>query len=138
MTFIIVIQSLTFAIVIGYWIKFRQDQVRLAVLQRRVALRETEILRLAASQEKLAEIQQLTESVIDGGTAATRRVHQEIANIPFDVLESIPATRDTAKLVRGVHDLTSDGVYGTISLVNKLFGEGSRAGIRRGDKPKDE
>lgn len=87
------------------------------------------------SQMRLAEWQEVTESSVDGGVRATRAVHQGIAAVPFTILESIPATRDTTKLVRGIHDFTADNVYAAISAANRFLGQGSRRAIHRADNP---
>ena len=83
--------------------------------------------RMKQANDRLAAWQEVTEASIDGGTKAVRAVHKGIAAIPFSILESIPATRDTAKIVRGIHDFTSDNVYAAISTVNRLAGERSRS-----------
>ena len=58
-----------------------------------------------------------------------RTIHKGIAAIPFGILEAIPVTRHTTKVVRGTHDLISDAVYGSISIVNKTSGKVIRKGI---------
>lgn len=98
----------------------------------RVAAQLNELQRLQVQIERLTAIQKTTEAVVDGGTAVVRAVHKGIAEIPFSILESIPATRDTTKMVRGIHDLTSDVVYGSISVINKAVGGTLRAGIKSG------
>lgn len=57
--------------------------------------------------------------------------HQAIADIPFGVFEQLPPTRDASRVVRKVHDTTAQGVYDSISLINKLTGKGIRRGIHR-------
>lgn len=99
-----------------------------AQLTRTAAIR-AEALRMREANERLAEWQQITESSVAGGTQAVRAVHKGIAAIPFSILEAIPVTRDTTRVVRAVHDLTSDRVYAAISTVNRLLGETSRHAI---------
>lgn len=116
----------------------------LFMLNRRISSTAAQLTRTAAvlaeagrmkeANDRLAEWQEVTETTIDGGTQAVRAVHKGIAAIPFSILESIPATRDTAKVVRQVHDFTSDNVYAAISTVNRLAGERSRAYLH-GKKP---
>ena len=65
-----------------------------------------------------------------GGTRAARALHQGIASIPFDILETIPATRDTTRVVRRIHDFTADNVYAAISAVNRLAAESGRERLR--------
>lgn len=96
-----------------------QQVLSAAVLQHEWALQQR-------SQQHLMALQGNAEAGIEGTTRVVQRIHQGIAAIPFEVLEAIPATRDTARLVRGVHDLTSAGVYGSISAVNKGVGRGLR------------
>lgn len=96
-----------------------QQVMSAAVLQHEWALQQR-------SQQQLLAMQGTAEAGIEGTTRVVQRIHQGIAAIPFEVLEAIPATRDTARLVRGVHDLTSAGVYGSISAVNKGVGRGLR------------
>lgn len=118
-----------------------------AQLTRTAAVR-AEAWRMQQANDKLAEWQDVTQSSIDGGTQAVRAVHKGVAAIPFSILESIPVTRDTARVVRQVHDFTSDNVYAAISTVNRLAGERSRnylqpaarrdaAAQSRGDKSHD-
>lgn len=82
---------------------------------------------LDESKAQMALVQGVAEQLIDSTTDATREAHQKIADVPFTVLESIPVTRDAAKVARGVHDVTSTGVYAAVSLVNKGFGKGLRS-----------
>ena len=53
------------------------------------------------------EIQQAAEMGVHLGTNTVRAVHMGIAAIPFGILEVIPATRHTSRLVRTVHDQIS-------------------------------
>lgn len=80
--------------------------------------------------QKLARAQAVLESGVGDTTSGVRAMHKSIANIPFSVLEAIPATRDTTKLVRGVHDLISDGVYSAVSAGNQLAGSATRRGLQ--------
>ena len=139
-TLLIVAVGLNLALLVAFalqWLGLRRDLVALERMQLRLSVQGAEILRLAESEKQIAEIQSLTEATVEGSTAAVRTVHKEIANVSFDALESIPATRDTTKLVRGIHDLTADSVYGSISAVNKLFGKGARLGLGVKEKKDD-
>jgi hypothetical protein len=84
----------------------------------------------AEAEERMAE--ELAE-VLDAGTSGVRDVHRAIADIPFDILGSIGATRESAERVRDVHDRTADGVYDAISAVNKAATSAYKAWIRRRD-----
>lgn len=118
-------------------VAFCQQKIdqRLALRQIRRQIQRAEIQRseqrlYALCVEQLEKTQALLESGIDETTAGVRALHQEIANIPFSVLESIPVTRDTTKVVRGIHDLISNGVYSAISVGNQMAGSASRSGIK--------
>lgn len=110
----------------------RRSAARLAALDE--ALRHAEAAgreqasRLAAL-EALRDTQQLTEHAIATGTAVVREVHKGIADIPFSVLEAIPAARTSAKALRGLHDAISDGVYGALGNLNKAVGRELRKGV---------
>jgi hypothetical protein len=103
-------------------------------MQRAELLRAEQRL-YALCVEQLEKTQSLLESGIGGTTAGVRALHHEIADIPFSVFESIPATRDTTKVVRGIHNLISDGVYSAISTGNKFAGNASRNGIKFASSP---
>ncbi len=77
-------------------------------------------------QQQLTQVQRLTETTIDTGTRAVQSVHLGIASIPFDLLESYPATRDAARVVRRTHDFIAGAVYGTITGINRKVGAAAR------------
>ena len=116
----------------------RRSAARLAALDE--ALRHAEAAgreqasRMAAL-EALRDTQQLTEHAIATGTAVVREVHKGIADIPFSVLEAIPAARTSAKALRGLHDAISDGVYGALGNLNKAVGRELRKGVPLQDAP---
>lgn len=98
---------------------------------------QAESQRLQLADRQLADAQRLSEAAVSGGTSAVQAIHKGIAAIPFTILESIPVTRDTTRIVRASHDLISDAVYGTIKAVNSGIGAGLRAGLEAGvKKPK--
>ena len=98
---------------------------------------EAEAQRLWLAERQLADVQRLSEAAVSGGTLTVRAIHKGIAAIPFAVLEAIPATRDTTRIVRASHDLISDAVYGTIDAVNRGVGAGLRAGLKGGVSKKN-
>lgn len=116
----------------------RRSAARLAALDE--ALRHAEAAgreqasRIAAL-EALRDTQQLTEHAIATGTAVVREVHKGIADIPFSVLEAIPAARTSAKALRGLHDAISDGVYGALGNLNKAVGRELRKGVPLAEAP---
>lgn len=122
-------------------LKLKQELQRLeADLQRALADGRDQAERLA-TLENLREAQATAEQVIAAGGSVVREVHKGIAAIPFNILDSIPATRDSAKLVRGVHDSITDGVYGALSGLNRAVGREIRKGLqdaaaKRGDAGK--
>lgn len=81
------------------------------------------------ANNRLHSTQAFTESVIDSGTVAASTAHHKIASIPFRALESIPATRATARVVREAHDIVSDFVYGSFRVANKAAGKYARNAI---------
>jgi len=86
-----------------------------------------------AGLEKLREAQATAEEVIAAGGSVVRDVHRNIASIPFDVLASIPATRERAKAVRDVHDTITDGFYGALAGLNRAVGRELRKTLKQGD-----
>ena len=100
-----------------------------ADLQRALADGRHQAERLA-TLEKLRETQATAEQVLAAGGSVVRDVHKNIASIPFDVLESIPSTRDRAKAAREVHDTITDGVYGALAGLNRAVGRELRKGLK--------
>jgi len=98
-------------------------------LQRALADGRHQAERLA-TLEKLREAQATAEQVIAAGGSVVRDVHKGIASIPFDVLESIPATRERAKAAREVHDSITEGVYGALAGLNRAVGRELRKGLK--------
>jgi hypothetical protein len=112
------------------WVAARLHGVRAHLFRTEVL--HSEAVRLQRAERQLADAQRLTETVVAGGTQTVRAIHQGIAAIPFGILEAIPATRDTTRLVRATHDAIAGAVYGGIGAVNRGIGAGLRAGLRAG------
>lgn len=115
-------------------------QRRLREVQRQqwrseAALSEMQLV--AQIKAQFAAGQVLAENVVEGGTSTVRAVHKGIAGIPFGILESIPVTRDTTRIVRKIHDAISDGVYGGISATNKALHQAARHAASRSRQPLD-
>ncbi len=89
----------------------------------------SELQLMAQIRAQLAAGQVIAENVVEGGTSTVRAVHKGIASIPFGILESIPVTRDTTRIVRRIHDAISDGVYGGISATNKALHQAARNAV---------
>ncbi|MGK0248141.1 MAG: hypothetical protein ACI910_000869 [Oleispira sp.] len=94
-----------------------------------VSSHQTELALLIENQLQLLETQEILEDTIDTTTSIVRTLHKGIAAIPFGILENIAVTRHTTQVVRGTHDLISDVVYSSISIVNKTSGNVIRKGI---------
>jgi threonine/homoserine efflux transporter RhtA len=115
-------------------------RLRLSAAERaldRADVVELEAQRLWLAERQINDAQRLSEAAVSGSTLTVRAIHKGIAAIPFGVLEAIPATRDTTRIVRASHDLISDAVYGTIDAVNRGVGAGLRAGLKAGAKKPD-
>jgi hypothetical protein len=94
-----------------------------------VSSHQAELALLIENQLQLLEAQEMLEDTIDTTTNIVRTLHKGIAAIPFGILEVIPVTRHTTQVVRGTHDLISDMVYNSISIINKTSGKVIRKGI---------
>jgi hypothetical protein len=125
-TLLLVIAGMASAM--GY-LRQRRRAGELALHLRASAARFDELMRIASQRDKLEQIQSLAESAVDGGTATVRAVHRGVAAIPFTILEAIPVTRPGTRLVRGVHDFTSDTVYDSIRVINRIVGHGLRSAM---------
>ncbi len=100
-----------------------------------VALRRSgavwgELRAIVRLRQQVDDLQRVAEYTVDAGTATVQKIHQGIAGIPFGVLESIPATRGAARVVRQTHDLIAGAVYGSIRGVNRVVGRAAREAIR--------
>jgi hypothetical protein len=101
----------------------------------RLATAQAEQLLAQSQLEMLRQIQDAAEKTVHLGTSGVRAVHQGIASIPFSILDAIPATRDSARIVRLAHDQISNAVYGGISGANRLIGSALRQGLRDAKPP---
>jgi hypothetical protein len=122
---------------IALWLSLRLDRdlTRLSARQRRATIYHTEAAVFIKGREQIAAMQNIAEASVGGGTAAIRTLHKGIASIPFAILESIPVTRDTTRIVRGIHDFTADAVYGTISAINRELHKQARRGLQATGSP---
>jgi heme exporter protein D len=69
----------------------------------------------AASRVELADIADTGAAAATVPTEVARISHERIAAIPFGILEQIPATAETTKAVREIHDEVSRAIYGAVS-----------------------
>ncbi|MBF0100641.1 MAG: hypothetical protein HQK77_07005 [Desulfobacterales bacterium] len=76
-----------------------------------------------ANKIEFLEKQKLAETVVHKSSTVVEQVHRTISDITFGILESIPATKHTAGIVKIVHNKTSDAVYDSVRLVNKHIGD---------------
>jgi len=128
--------SLVLAVVVlgatGFAIhEVRRQELATTELQR-IVLRQrmwrSEQALFLTSRERLAGLGDSATDTVDLPTAITRFSHDAIAAIPFAVLESIPATADTTKVVHQIHDEIAHSVYDAISGTTR----GIAGLIRRG------
>jgi len=96
---------------------------------RRVEAYQSDARWTARAISTLSQVSRVAESGLSFGTDAVRGIHKGIASIPFNILEAIPVTRDTSRLVRAVHDQTSEAVYGSIKLINRVISRNLRRGL---------
>lgn len=102
---------------------------------RRVAAALAEGVRAQAQLETLRLVTHGAEQTVQLGAETVRAVHLGIAAIPFGILEAIPVTRPTTRLVRGIHDGISNVVYDTITGANRLLGSTLRQNLAPPAKP---
>lgn len=96
-------------------------------------------LRLAAL-DRLRTGQQIAEQAIGTGANLAREVHLGIASIPFSILENIPPTAPTARVVRKLHDTISRDIYDALGDLNESVGRRLRGAARLpgNDRKKDD
>src|SRR3954447_16057466 len=87
-------------------------QLRFDVERRRAWVAERD--RFLALRRQVVDISDTAGALIDAPAAITRAGHEAIAAIPFAVLDSIPATAETSKVVREIHDEIAGAVYDVI------------------------
>jgi hypothetical protein len=87
----------------------------------------SEQIRLRESRSNVNRVSTTAETAVTAVATVAQTGHLAIAAIPFEVLAAIPGARKPAKLVREVHDNIADGVYESISALNKNI----NAAVRR-------
>ncbi len=95
----------------------RMRRLQLRNDERRVVAFASELGHARDAQVRLEYLQDQMVDTLDASSRAIRNTHQAIADIPFSILESIPATSAGARQVRRLHDLASDGIYSGISML---------------------
>lgn len=107
-----------------------RDLVRLQARLRHATQWRREHERMQQQIEQWLELQRTAELTIATGNEVVRTLHQGISAIPFGILEAIPVTRDTTRIVRSVHDQISNTVYDVIGGTNKLLGSVLRQSLK--------
>jgi len=102
----------------SFSLRLRNDAASLLALRQR-----------KEAYRRLQSAQRITESVFNISAVNLRRVHMSFTGIPFGLLESIPRTRNTAKIIRQTHDLIAEFAYGSILGVNQAAGRLTRNAI---------
>jgi len=125
------------ALLASQWV--RQQRLGLRNAERRVVAFASELGHARAAQVRLDSLRDQMSETLDASSRAVRETHRAIADIPFSILESIPATRGGARQLRRIHDLASDGIYTGISLLarwqrsRKKLADNTRRAIESGD-----
>jgi len=71
----------------------------------------------------LKKLKDLVQEVVDKGATSVEEVHQAIAAMPLDVLESIEGLEEPAAKIKEVRQKTIGGVYDIIRKVNNKVSE---------------
>jgi hypothetical protein len=114
-----------------------RGQQELHRAMQRLAAALLEQARAEAQLQALRDLQRVAQTGVELGAGTVRAVHLGIAAIPFGILEAIPVTRPTSRLVRTIHDQISGVVYDSISGGNRLIGAALRLGLNRRAPPQD-
>jgi hypothetical protein len=93
---------------------------------RRATVQQAETKRVARARRQLAETAAAAATAVNAGNFTVQTAHQLIAAIPFGILEAIPATRDTTRIVRATHDAIAGLVYGAIGAASRQAAKGLR------------
>lgn len=112
----------------GAMVAMSRIAARLRHVATRRAMLAEEGLRYAESRRTVVLATQTAETAVEAITQVTQTGHSVIAATTFTALEQFPLTKDVSKTVRGVHDSIVDGVYDSITALNK----GISSAIRRG------
>jgi len=131
--------TLALQLVAALWLRrIYQEVLALEDAVTRASARgQEQALRLAAL-DRLKTGQQLAEQAIGTGTQIARDMHLGIANIPFSILENIPPTAPTARVVRKLHDSISRDIYAALSGLNQNVGKRLRGDGKGGPAAPDE
>jgi hypothetical protein len=135
----LVLAAVTLALTGFAWLDARRRHQAFADIRTDIARQRVdrqERARFVASRTGLADTGDMTTAVVTMPTAVTRFSHDAIAAIPFTVLESIPATAETSKVVREIHDEISHAVYDAISGTTRGIAGFLRRGLSGRAQPR--
>jgi hypothetical protein len=95
---------------------------RLEIDVDRALAEQAERARFVAARESISLRTGIAPAEVDNPVAVAAASHEAIAAIPFGILEAIPVTAETTKVVRQVHDEIAGTVYDAINLAAKGIG----------------
>ncbi|MBJ8339831.1 hypothetical protein JGU71_13125 [Antrihabitans sp. YC3-6] len=117
------------AAVVVQWQRAERDVVTVAAANLRLDGVVEENKRMAEAAADVADAVETTTAAVQLGTGIVQASHQAIASIPFEILNAIPATRDTSRIVRSIHDETAGGIYKAIFGANRALGNAFRDSV---------
>jgi len=65
------------------------------------------------------EVRELIHDAVDSTTRMVQKIHQAIANAPFDTLEMVDALEQSARDLRETQDTVVSAVYDTVRKINR-------------------
>ena len=65
------------------------------------------------------EVRELIHDAVDSTTRIVQKIHQTIANAPFDTLEMVDALEQSARDLRETQDMVVSAVYDTVRKINR-------------------
>ena len=86
----------------------------------------------------IRELKDLVQSTIDKGATSVEEVHNEIANMPLNVLEKITPLEASAKKIKKFHENSVGTVYNVIRKVNDEVGKLAEELINKTETIKNE
>ena len=65
------------------------------------------------------EVRELIHDTVDSTTRMVQKIHQTIANAPFDTLGMVDALEQSARDLRETQDTVVSAVYDTVRKINR-------------------
>ena len=65
------------------------------------------------------EVRELIHDTVDSTTRMVQKIHQTIANAPFDTLEIVDTLEQSARDLRETQDTVVSAVYDTVRKINR-------------------